>query len=185
MHRLPLLLAALLLAPATLPSVHAASDDTDIIPIKSFDENEGFAYAYGTWLDQIQTTTEGVIIAGSATAVGGAGGELFIDIRRAQNLFVTLRKLPGHRAEVINIILMDHSGRGAGFVLGLNKVSSEWTTLQLDISRQSFRPPDMLPDPDWSAISGYQVQGNHSGEDTVAVQIRSICAAPPPPAAPL
>ncbi|MCU0792532.1 MAG: hypothetical protein MUE42_06715 [Opitutaceae bacterium] len=169
---------ALCLAPLS-PVLHAA-DEGDIITIKSFEDHEGFVYAYGSWEGQIQTMAEGVLIAGSATATGGAGGELLVDVSRAKNIFITLRTLPENRAQTLNVILMDRSGHGAGFVLNLAKVGTEWTTLQLDMARQSFRPPDMQPNPDWSAIAGFQIQGNHSGDAAVAVQIRSICAAPPP-----
>lgn len=185
MYPLPKFLAVATLAVASLLSAQTSSPESDIIPIKSFEALEGFQYTYGTWRAQTQTSNEGIVIAAQSTAKGGGGGGITADISRAQNLFVTLRKLPGHRANLLNIILMDSGGRGAGFVLNLAHVGSEWTVLQLNIARQSFRPPDMQPNPDWSSITGYQIQGTHRDDSPVAVQIREICAAPPPPAATL
>ena len=185
MRLLPFFLAALALLGPVAVSAQTTSDATEIITIKSFEAHEGFSYTYGDWRHQTLTTPEGLIIAGDATAKGGGGGTVQADVRRAQSVFVTLRKLPAHRARVLNLILMDQGGRGAGFALNLANVTTDWTVLRLDIARQSFRPPNMEAGPDWSAITGYQVQGNHADSSSIAVQIREICAAPPPPASTL
>lgn len=181
--RLGLSLLACLLSSSAL---RAAPAGTPPITLTAF-ATEAFAYSYGTWEYSVEPTDEGLRVAGGATAQGGGGGPLDIDLAGSRRLLVTLRKLPGHRADFINLILMGEDGTGSGYRLPLASVTEAWTTLRIDLRRESFRPPDMPNGPlTLARVLGYQLQGTFADQAPVALEFSRIEAdsGSPEPASP-
>jgi hypothetical protein len=162
-HRIAAALAA-----ATV-SAHAT------LVIESF-QGTGFGYEYLSWVGQTTVNPAFVQVAGSATEQGGAGsiiGPLNLQpyVSVNANIQVDARLVTGNQADNFNIILQSSASDLVGYQFSASLLDLlNFTTVSLPLTSPSFSSGTI----DWTAVNGFQIQGDFNGNEPFAMQFANL-----------
>ncbi|WFB36473.1 hypothetical protein P3T73_01700 [Kiritimatiellota bacterium B12222] len=158
----------------------SAEADTEKITLVRFDEKP-LEFLYGSWKGQMSSSDNGILIHGAATAKGGGGDSVSLDLSDVHGLALCFRILPENKASGINVILYSEEGHASGYSFSLKNGPTNATTMIVALNKPFFRPAD-APEGyvNLSAITKFQIQGNYQDAAPLAVELIRLEAVPAP-----
>jgi len=170
-----------------LASVNSQVQAQDLV-INDF-QDSGFEFDYGSWTGNLTIGPDFLTV--NATESGGGGANSFqsassLSLSPGPTYFIEIdvRKVSGNLADAFNVILEDGDGTMAGWKFDLSTVDEiEFHTLNKTLTPDFFNPPSKGTADgvfDQSSIVGWQVQGDFSSEDTLALQFKNLVIIPEP-----
>jgi endoglucanase len=169
---------ALMLVPLAALSCRAAAAPPELI--SSMDG--GFLFAYGTW--EGKASMSGGIAKIQATPRGGAGANVTVDLSEARDSSPVLRLkvLPANRAKGLRMLLKAESSEAiAIYEFSLPASATEGFTTLVPREGAALGKPNSTDKgmPDLRKIQQWQLQGDWSSDDPMAVEVDSISIALP------
>lgn len=168
---------ALLLAPIAALSCHAQAAPPEVIATM----DGSFLFAYGTWEGKAKMQSGVATLSG--TPRGGAGANVALDLAEARDYCPTLsvRVLPGNRAKSLRVLLKGPTDAIAFYDFALPAAPTSGFVTLTPKEGASLGKPNSTDKgmPELAKIAQWQLSGDWSNDEPLAVEVDSIGIALP------